>query len=407
MGCFFGGKNRKPLEQETLRPVKSYSSLYDNEPTLLPDPHAVEIPKNSHEKQPAANSRTKEFFRGSSLVKNRPRVLSAPSRVFGSELDLQSTFIDGSEVGDRLPVSTATNPSAAGGFGLCTWKDNTEAASLVGRAVPLPVPQEARHPLPLPLSRGDFAHKISGGTPVLQNSSSASNSRHSNVLKPCQLSSFGSEPQPLPLPSQVVSTSSLRLFLREEILAGCQNFSPSYWLRDTRVGPVYRCSVKNPGSNEKMEVAVTRISRSNIEGEGENLSSFETHAQVQSPFVSKLLGLCMPKAIGRRRENVEWLLVSEHVESEGLEILLRKQDQSSLDWSARVKIALGTAKALDYLHQEKFRLQQCFDGDFDLCNIQVEKNFNPKLSDYGFQWLLKHDVSEILFLEDLGERKLL
>lgn len=54
---------------------------------------------------------------------------------------------------------------------------------------------------------------------------------------------------------------------------------------------------------------------------------------------------------------------------------------SPLDWSTRMKIALGTARGLAYLHEDS---NPCvIHRDFKSSNILLEHDFTPKVSDFG------------------------
>lgn len=52
-----------------------------------------------------------------------------------------------------------------------------------------------------------------------------------------------------------------------------------------------------------------------------------------------------------------------------------------LDWEARVKIALGSARGLAYLHEDSN--PRVIHRDFKASNILLENDFTPKVSDFG------------------------
>ncbi len=57
------------------------------------------------------------------------------------------------------------------------------------------------------------------------------------------------------------------------------------------------------------------------------------------------------------------------------------QAHGPLDWNTRMKIALGAARGLAYLHEDS---QPCvIHRDFKASNILLEDNFNPKVADFG------------------------
>lgn len=54
---------------------------------------------------------------------------------------------------------------------------------------------------------------------------------------------------------------------------------------------------------------------------------------------------------------------------------------SPLDWHARMKIALGAARGLAYLHEDSS--PRVIHRDFKSSNILLEHDFTPKVSDFG------------------------
>ena len=56
-------------------------------------------------------------------------------------------------------------------------------------------------------------------------------------------------------------------------------------------------------------------------------------------------------------------------------------EKTALDWNTRMKIALGAAKGLEYLHETAN--PPVIYRDFKASNILLDEVFNPKLSDFG------------------------
>ena len=54
---------------------------------------------------------------------------------------------------------------------------------------------------------------------------------------------------------------------------------------------------------------------------------------------------------------------------------------SPLNWQTRMKIALGAARGLAYLHEDSN--PRVIHRDFKASNILLENDFNPKVSDFG------------------------
>lgn len=57
------------------------------------------------------------------------------------------------------------------------------------------------------------------------------------------------------------------------------------------------------------------------------------------------------------------------------------KESSPLDWDTRLKIALGAARGLAYLHEDSS--PRVIHRDFKSSNILLEQDFTPKVSDFG------------------------
>lgn len=64
-----------------------------------------------------------------------------------------------------------------------------------------------------------------------------------------------------------------------------------------------------------------------------------------------------------------------------LGILGPDKGKGPLDWDARMKIALGAARGLAYLHEDSN--PRVIHRDFKASNVLLEDDFTPKVSDFG------------------------
>ena len=62
-------------------------------------------------------------------------------------------------------------------------------------------------------------------------------------------------------------------------------------------------------------------------------------------------------------------------------ILGADKTKGALDWDARMKIALGAARGLAYLHEDSN--PRVIHRDFKASNVLLEDDFTPKVSDFG------------------------
>ncbi|XP_052183369.1 protein STRUBBELIG-RECEPTOR FAMILY 7 [Diospyros lotus] len=98
-------------------------------------------------------------------------------------------------------------------------------------------------------------------------------------------------------------------------------------------------------------------------------------SQLRHPNVTELVGYCS--------EHGQNLLVYEFHKNGSLHDLLHLSDEYSkpLTWNTRVKIALGTARALEYLHE--VCSPSVVHKNFKSANILLDTELNPHLSDCG------------------------
>ncbi|KAF2939370.1 hypothetical protein DAI22_03g187800 [Oryza sativa Japonica Group] len=94
--------------------------------------------------------------------------------------------------------------------------------------------------------------------------------------------------------------------------------------------------------------------------------------QFRHPHLVKLLGYCC--------EDEERLLVYEFMPRGSLENHLFKRISATVPWGTRLKIAIGAAKGLAFLHGASTPVIY---RDFKASNILLDSEFTAKLSDFG------------------------
>ncbi|XP_062000791.1 receptor-like cytoplasmic kinase 176 isoform X2 [Rosa rugosa] len=122
-----------------------------------------------------------------------------------------------------------------------------------------------------------------------------------------------------------------------------------------------------------MAVAIKRLNQEGLQGREEGFTEIYYLGQLRHPNLVKLIGYCS--------EDNELLLVYEFMPRGSLEnhIYRRSSHFQPLSWTVRMKIALGAAKALAFLHNEAKVIHR----DFKTANILLDSTYNVKLSDFG------------------------
>ncbi|KXG33226.1 receptor-like serine/threonine-protein kinase ALE2 isoform X6 [Sorghum bicolor] len=122
-------------------------------------------------------------------------------------------------------------------------------------------------------------------------------------------------------------------------------------------------------------VAIKVLKRDDQQGTREFLAEVEMLSRLHHRNLVKLIGICT--------EGHSRCLVYELVPNGSVESHLHGSDKGAarFDWDARLKIALGAARALAYLHEDSS--PRVIHRDFKSSNILLEHDFTPKVSDFG------------------------
>ncbi|GKV48552.1 hypothetical protein SLEP1_g55353 [Rubroshorea leprosula] len=133
-------------------------------------------------------------------------------------------------------------------------------------------------------------------------------------------------------------------------------------------------------------VAVKVLNNFNATGE-EFINEVGSMCRIHHVNVTRLIGFC---ADGNKRA-----LVYEYMPNESLEkfIFVAKEEDYRLGWEKLQDIAMGIAKGIEYLHQGCD--QQILHFDIKPHNILLDKNFNPKISDFGLAKLCSKEQSAV------------
>ncbi|KAG0471443.1 hypothetical protein HPP92_015989 [Vanilla planifolia] len=160
--------------------------------------------------------------------------------------------------------------------------------------------------------------------------------------------------------------TNLCVFSLAELQAFTGGFSVSNFLGEGGFGPVYK------GFIDETAVAVKLLDLDGDQGHREWMAEVIFLGQLSHPNLVKLIGYCFEKEYR--------LLVYEYMTKGSLESHLFKRFSSSLPWLTRLKIAVGAAKGLAFLHESE---KPVIYRDFKASNILLDSDFTAKLSDFG------------------------
>ncbi|CAN1320358.1 Probable receptor-like serine/threonine-protein kinase At4g34500 [Linum perenne] len=167
-----------------------------------------------------------------------------------------------------------------------------------------------------------------------------------------------------------------------ELEMATKGFAEENVIGEGGYGVVYR-GVLTDGS----VIAVKNLLNNKGQAEKEFKVEVEAIGKVRHKNLVGLIGYC---ADGSRR-----MLVYEYVENGNLEQWLHGIDGpvSPLSWDIRMKIAIGTAKGLAYLHEGLE--PKVVHRDVKSSNILLDAKWNPKVSDFGLAKLLGSESSYV------------
>ncbi|KAI4331709.1 hypothetical protein MLD38_029867 [Melastoma candidum] len=203
-------------------------------------------------------------------------------------------------------------------------------------------------------------------------------SRDANSLSGGTGASSSSLPQTTSTEGEILRSSNLKNFTFNELKLATRNFRPDNFLGEDGSGSIFKAwidertlAAAKPGTS--MIVAVKRINHDGLQGHREWQAEINYISQFHHPHLVKLLGFCL--------EDDHWLLVYEFMSRGrmGNHIFLSGTCFQPLSWSLRMKLALGAAKGLAFLHAVE---PQIIYGDFNISNILLDVSYDAKLSDF-------------------------
>ncbi|KAL5720648.1 hypothetical protein ACHQM5_013294 [Ranunculus cassubicifolius] len=165
-----------------------------------------------------------------------------------------------------------------------------------------------------------------------------------------------------------------RWFSFDELKKSTNNFMESNEIGSGGYGKVYRGLLTNG-----QVVAIKRSQQGSMQGGLEFKTEIELLSRVHHKNLVSLVGFCF--------EQGEQMLVYEFIPNGTLRDSLSGRSGIHLDWKRRLRITLGSARGLSYLHE--LANPPIIHRDIKSTNILLDENLTAKVADFGLSKLVQ------------------
>ncbi|KAI3738809.1 hypothetical protein L2E82_28975 [Cichorium intybus] len=159
-----------------------------------------------------------------------------------------------------------------------------------------------------------------------------------------------------------------------KVIKNCtQDFNERNFIGKGGYGRVYK-GILTWRNHVNQPVAVKRLDVNGYQGNKEFYTELTMLTQYQHQNIVTLIGFC--------DVNKEMILVYEYASHGSLDMHLLNPS-AGLSWLQLLKICIGIASALDYLHNYVAEKHRIIHRDIKSANILLDENWNAKLADFG------------------------
>ncbi|EOY04390.1 Leucine-rich repeat protein kinase family protein isoform 1 [Theobroma cacao] len=161
-------------------------------------------------------------------------------------------------------------------------------------------------------------------------------------------------------------------FTFKEMALATDNFNSSTQVGQGGYGKVYKGTL-----SDKTVVAIKRAEEGSLQGQNEFLTEIKLLSRLHHRNLVSLVGYC--------DEEGEQMLVYEFMPNGTLRDWLSAKVKETLNFGMRLRVALGSAKGILYLHTEAH--PPVFHRDIKASNILLDSKLNAKVADFGLSRL--------------------
>uniref|UniRef100_A0A803LEF8 non-specific serine/threonine protein kinase n=1 Tax=Chenopodium quinoa TaxID=63459 RepID=A0A803LEF8_CHEQI len=171
------------------------------------------------------------------------------------------------------------------------------------------------------------------------------------------------------------------LFTYKQIKTACNNFSAANKIGEGGFGCVYKGKLLD-GTN----IAVKQLSSRSSQGNREFVNEIGIISTLCHPNLVRLYGCSV--------DTSQLFLVYEYLENNDLgHALFEEGGYLRFDWPTRKRICVGIARGLAFLHDES--TIKIVHRDIKATNVLLDRDLNPKISDFGLAKLNEEDNTHI------------
>ena len=186
------------------------------------------------------------------------------------------------------------------------------------------------------------------------------------------ITSFPTSSQDAQSSLSLESIQPCRQFTFSEIQLATHDFDESLVIGRGGFGQVYKGTVSNGSC--RVDAAIKRLESTSNQGAVEFWAEVEMLSKLRHCHLVSLIGYC--------NDGQEMILIYEYMPNGTLADRLHKSI-ITLTWLPRLKICIGAARGLDYLHTGTGINHGVIHRDVKSSNILVDINWAAKISDFG------------------------